>query len=128
MKHYNVVAAVICHKGRYLCMQKGKTKYDYTSFKFEFPGGKIEPGETLQEALKRELLEEMNYEIRVGKELVTVNHSYPDFSITLTAFLCTAQSPSFVMNEHIAFEWKTKEALNELDWAEADISIVNCIK
>ena len=127
MKHYNVVAAVICHEDKFLCMQKGKTKFDYTSFKFEFPGGKIEPGETPQQALKRELMEEMNYEIEVGKELVTVTHTYPDFSITMTAFLCTAASPTFVMNEHVSFEWKKVENLKELDWAAADVGIVDAI-
>ena len=128
MKHYTVVAAVICHEDKFLCMQKGKTKFDYTSYKFEFPGGKIEPGETPQEALKRELLEEMNYKIEVGKELITVNHSYPDFSITMTAFLCTADSPTFVMNEHVAFEWRKVEELKKLDWAGADIDIVDILQ
>ena len=127
MKHHNVVAAVISHDDKFLCMQKGKTKFEYTSFKFEFPGGKIEPGETPQEALKRELMEEMDYEIEVGEELITVNHTYPDFSITMTAFLCTADSPTFVMNEHVAFEWKKVEELKELDWAAADVGIVEAI-
>ena len=127
MKHYNVVAAVVCHENKFLCMQKGKTKFDYTSFKFEFPGGKIEPGETPQQALKRELMEEMDYEIEVGKELVTVTHTYPDFSITMTAFLCTAASPTIVMNEHVSFEWKKVENLKELDWAAADVGIVDAI-
>ena len=79
------------------CIQEGKTKFDYNSFMFECPGGKIEPGETLKQTLKRELMEEMNYEIEVGKELVTVTHSYPDFNITMMAFLCTAASPTFVI-------------------------------
>ena len=108
-------------------MQKGKTKFEYTSYKFEFPGGKIEPGETPQEALKRELLEEMNYDIEVGEELVTVTHAYPDFCITMTAFLCTAASPTFVMNEHMAFEWRKVENLKELDWAAADVGIVDAV-
>ena len=128
MKHYNVVAAVISHNNQFLCMQKGKTKYHYTSYKFEFPGGKIEPGETPQEALQRELMEEMDYKINVGKQLVTVNHTYPDFSITLTAFLCTADNPTFHMNEHIAYEWRCKESLAGLDWAAADTGIVEAIQ
>lgn len=57
-----------------------------------FPGGKIEPGETPQQALARELMEEMEYPVEVGEELVTVNHEYPDFSITMTAFLCTSKA------------------------------------
>ena len=127
MKHYNVVAAVVCHDGKFLCMQKGKTKFDYTSFKFEFPGGKIEPGETPQEALARELMEEMNYRIVVGKELVTVDHVYPDFGITMQAFMCTADSPTFQLKEHVAFKWCTREELADLDWAGADVDIVKAI-
>ena len=127
MKHYEVVAAVICHGDRILCMQKGKTKYPYTSYKYEFPGGKIEPGETPQQALKRELMEEMDYDITVGRELVTVNYEYPDFSISLKAFLCTASTPSFHMNEHIAYKWSTKEDLSALDWAAADVAVVEAI-
>ena len=127
MKHYNVVAAVICHDNKFLCMQKGKTKFEYTSFKFEFPGGKIELGETPQEALKRELMEEMNYQIEVGEELITIDHEYPDFCINMSAFLCTANSPTFIMNEHVAFEWRDISGLQELDWAAADIGIVNAL-
>ena len=127
MKHYDVVAAVICHKDEFLCMQRGKTKFEYTSFKFEFPGGKIEPGETPQEALHRELLEEMDYDIQVGRKLVTVEHAYPDFCITMTAFLCMAETTDFVMNEHVAAVWKKKEELAELDWAAADVDIVRTI-
>ncbi len=89
--------------------------------------GKIEPGELPQEALKRELLEEMNYKVEIAKELITVEHTYPDFSITMTAFLCSVDSPTFVMNEHIAFEWRKAEDLKGLDWAAADVDIVEAI-
>ena len=127
MKHYNVVAAVVCQHNRFLCMQKGQTKFTYTSFKFEFPGGKIESGESPQEALKRELQEEMEYEVEVREKIIMINHQYPDFSITLTAFKCLPLSPTFKMNEHIAYEWCMADNLEELDWAAADIGIVKAI-
>lgn len=118
---------MIRHGGKILCMQHGRTKFDYTSFKYEFPGGKIEPGETPQQALHRELLEEMDYDVRVGDRLVTVEHTYPDFGITLTAFVCDVESTDFRMNEHIAFKWCTREELRQLDWAAADTGIVKAL-
>ena len=129
MKHYNVVAAVVCHDGKYLCMQKGKTKFEYTSYKWEFPGGKIELGETPQQALARELMEEMEYLVEVGEELVTVNHEYPDFSITMTAFLCTpkAEADGFKRREHADSKWCSADELMWLDWAAADIDVVEGI-
>ena len=129
MKHYNVVAAVVCHDGKYLCMQKGKTKFEYTSYKWEFPGGKIEPGETPQQALARELMEEMEYLVEVGEELVTVNHEYPDFSITMTAFLCTPKGDAngFRRREHSDSKWCSQEELKGLDWAAADVGIVRIL-
>ena len=129
MKHYNVVAAVVCHDGKYLCMQKGKTKFEYTSYKWEFPGGKIEPGETPQQALARELMEEMEYPVEVGEKLVTVNHEYPDFSITMTAFLCTPKGDAtgFKRREHADSKWCSKDEMMWLDWAAADVGIVECI-
>lgn len=124
MKHYDVVAAVVCKDDRYLCVQRGRTKFVYTSFKWEFPGGKIEPGETPRQALARELMEEMDYPITVGDAVVTVRHEYPNFSITMTAYLCTPQSDTFHLNEHVAYRWCEKEELAELDWAAADVGIV----
>lgn len=127
MKHYDVVAAVVCKDEKYLCVQRGKTKFEYTSFKWEFPGGKIESGEIPQQALARELIEEMNYPIAVGNALVTVHHKYPDFSITMTAYLCTPLSETFHLNEHVAYRWCEKVELAELDWAAADVEIVESV-
>lgn len=125
MKHYNVVAAVIDYKGKILCMQKGLTKYAYTSLKFEFPGGKIEEGESPEEALQRELMEEMDYHIHIVRPLVTVEHHYPDFEITLNAFLCSVNTPTFVMKEHKSFRWLLPKDLYKLEWAAADLKIIN---
>lgn len=127
MKHYDVVAAVICRGDKILCMQKGNTKYAYTSYKYEFPGGKIEPGETGRDALHRELIEEMDYDVAVGREIVTVNHDYPDFSISLTAYYCEAASADFHMNEHVGYKWCSCEELSKIDWAAADVAIAEAV-
>lgn len=126
MKHYEVVAAVIEHDSKILCMQRNLGKFDYTSYKFEFPGGKIEPGETRHEALERELREEMDMHISISEDdyLMTVEHTYPDFSITMNAFKCIVQNPDFIMKEHKSFQWLPVSEMSKLDWAAADIPIV----
>ena len=85
MEHVNVVAAVIANRGKLLCMQRGITRYQYTSLRWEFPGGKIKEGETEEEALRRELKEEMDYEVTIGDKICEVTHTYPDFTITMSA-------------------------------------------
>lgn len=127
MKHYNVVAAAIRHNDKILCMQRGKTKFDYTAYKWEFPGGKIEEGETPQEAIKREIMEEMDMTIRVGDTICIVENEYPDFSITMQVFWCDVDSTNFDLKEHHAFKWLSVGELTSLDWAEADRKVVNCI-
>jgi 8-oxo-dGTP diphosphatase len=124
MKHYEVVAAIIFKKDKILCVQRGESKYDYVSKKYEFPGGKIEPGETKQETIKREILEELNMEINVGNEFLTVEHGYPDFKLTMHSFICTAKDYELKLNEHIDFKWLSKNELYSLDWAAADVPIV----
>jgi 8-oxo-dGTP diphosphatase len=130
MKHYEVVAAVIEYEDKILCMQRGKAKYDYTSYKFEFPGGKVEAGEKNNIALERELREEMDMNVNINAEdyLFTVNHTYPDFAITMHTYLCKVNTPDFVMKEHVDFKWLSVSELDSLDWAEADKPIVEWLK
>lgn len=125
MKHYDVVAAIIMDDDRVLCVQRNHGKYDYISLKYEFPGGKIEPNETREQALERELLEELDLKIEIEREFRTVNHQYPDFSITMHSFICTALNSTLNLKEHIAFKWLNTKNLSILDWAEADLPIVS---
>ena len=87
-KHSRVVAAVIMRNDRYLCMQRCRSKYEYISERWEFPGGKVEDGESDHEALLREIREEMDWDVYVGRRIGTIDHEYPDFSITVAAYLC----------------------------------------
>lgn len=127
MKHYHVVAAVIEHQGMILCMQRGETPFAYTAHHWEFPGGKVEPGETPEQALRRELLEELDYDVEVGQHIITVTHSYPDFIITLAAYHCTARSAHLVLREHQAHRWLRPDQLMQLDWCAADVPIARAV-
>lgn len=124
-KHHHVVAAVIEVDGCVLCMQRGVTRYPYTSHLWEFPGGKIEPGETPEQALHRELLEEMDLDVEVHELLATVTHDYPDFTITLAAYRCTAPTTAFTMREHAASRWLPWDELPSLDWCAADARLIS---
>jgi len=130
MKHYEVVAAVIEFDNKILCMQRNKAKFDYVSYKFEFPGGKVEAGEENHTALERELNEEMDMNVTISESdyLLTVDHTYPDFAITMHTYLCKVDKPDFVMKEHIDFKWLPVNELDTLDWAEADKPIVEFLK
>ena len=125
MKKIEVVAAIIYFNNEVLCVQRPENEYSYISKKFEFPGGKIEAGESKQEALKREIIEELNINPSIGDLFMTVVHSYPDFELTMHSYICEVTNKDVVLNEHISLKWLTNENLNQLDWAAADIPIVN---
>ena len=127
MKNIEVTAAIIINNNEILCMQRDKAKYDYISYKFEFPGGKIENGESKETALMRELAEEMDININITADdfYFTVHHQYPDFSITMHSFICRVENRAFVRKEHISHKWLNPKELMILDWAAADIPIVN---
>lgn len=125
MKKIEVVAAIIFYKDEILCVQRPKNKLVYISEKFEFPGGKIELGETKKEALKRELIEELNVETDIKSFFTTVVHEYPDFELRMHSYICEVKTKDLSLNEHIAQEWLNINELNKLDWAKADVLIVN---
>lgn len=125
MKKVEVVAAIIKFGNEILCVQRAQNKLSYISEKYEFPGGKIETGETLKEALRRELIEELNISADIKSLFLTVVHKYPDFELTMHSFICHVDSKAITLNEHIDSKWLTTDQLEGLDWAAADIPIVN---
>ena len=126
MKQVEVVAAIIRDgNGRVFATQRG-----YGDWKdwWEFPGGKTEPGETPEEALKREIREELSAEIATDKFLCTVDYDYPAFHLTMHCFLCSLLSEAMHLNEHEAARWLRKEELNSIKWLPADRQILETIK
>jgi len=124
MKNIEVVAAIIIHEGKILCVQRGPAKYDYISHKWEFPGGKVETGETKMGALVREIKEELLMDVTVEVFFTTVQHTYPDFQLTMHSYLCSCESNELTLTEHSDYKWLSKNELKELDWAGADVEIV----
>ena len=117
MKIIEVVAAIIIKDGKVFATQRG---YGQWQGWWEFPGGKIESGECPQEALVREICEELDAEIEVKELLETVEWDYPDFHLTMHCFICSLLSESLHLNEHEAATWLTKETLHSVKWLPAD--------
>lgn len=126
MKHYHVVGAIIEYEGKILCMQRPKGRFPSTDLKWEFPGGKIEAGETGPQALMRELREEMDFsaDIRDEDYFATVHHVYPEFELTMDTYFFHTRDPRFVRREHVDHRWLAPRDMPSLDWAAADYPIV----
>ena len=125
MKTVRVTAAVIHADGRVFATQRG-----YGEFKdgWEFPGGKIEPGETPQEALVREIKEELDADIKIGALIDTIEYDYPTFHLSMDCFLCEPLSRSFVLKEHEAARWLSAEELDSVEWLPADVTLIDRIR
>ncbi|WP_245157072.1 (deoxy)nucleoside triphosphate pyrophosphohydrolase [Anaerovorax sp. IOR16] len=126
MRKVEVVAGILLYNNKILCAQRPKGKYDYISYKFEFPGGKIELNESPKEALCRELMEEIGVFIREEdlKFYCTVEHQYPDFDLAMHSFLCPLKSDHIELKAHVQALWMDKHELDKLDWVEADLPII----
>lgn len=124
-KRIEVAAAVICDGDRIFAAQRR-----YGEFKdgWEFPGGKLEAGETPEEALVREIREELDTGIEVGQLIDTVEYDYPQFHLTMHCFFCTVRSGDFMLKEHKAAKWLTKEMINSVDWLPADVDLIQKLK
>ena len=125
MKIIHVAAAVIVDGDRVFATQRGYGDWkDY----WEFPGGKIEPGETPEAALHREILEELDTEIVVGDKITTIEYNYPEFHLTMECFLARVLAGRLVLKEHEAARWLKKNELNSVKWLPADQTIIELLK
>ena len=125
MKTINVVAAIIISGNQVLATQRG-----YGDFEggWEFPGGKVEENETPTEAIKREIMEELNLTINVGELLHTVEYDYPKFHLSMDCFVCNIVSGDMVLTEHMGTKWLTKDTLYSVDWLPADVELIPLIE
>lgn len=125
MKEIKVVAAIIQKENKILATKRG---YGEFINMWEFPGGKIESGETKEQALVREIKEELNIEINVDKFALDIEYQYPNFYLFMSCFMCSIKEGSIELLEHNDGKWITKKELNTLNWLPADIDAVNYLK
>jgi 8-oxo-dGTP diphosphatase len=125
MKPTDVVAAIIKKDNLYLVAQRNRDKH--MGLKWEFPGGKVDPGETLQEALVREIYEELNIDINIHEKLAEERYKDNEINIILHYFLCTIKNGVINLNEHEAMEWADKENFNQYDFVKGDGNITSLI-
>lgn len=125
MKEIKVVAAIIQKENKILATKRG---YGEFINMWEFPGGKIESGETKEQALIREIKEELNIEISVDNFALDIEYQYPNFYLFMSCFMCSIKEGSIELLEHNDGKWITKEDLNTLNWLPADIDAVNYLK
>ena len=121
MKTINVVAALIVHGGRIFATQRGYGEWEGY---WEFPGGKVEPGETPEDALVREIKEELATEISVERYVDTIEWDYPAFHLSMRCYLCNVLSGSLTLLEHEAAAWLDREHLRSVQWLPADETII----
>ena len=125
MKTIQVVAALIVHDGRIFATQRGYG--DWKGY-WEFPGGKVEPGETPEDALVREIREELATEIRVERYVTTIEWDYPAFHLSMRCYLCSVLSGSLTLLEHEAAAWLDRDHLHDVKWLPADGTIISDIE
>ena len=125
MKTVRVVAGIIIEDGKVFATQRG-----YGEFKdgWEFPGGKIEQGETPEVAVVREIMEELDTEVEVKELFHTVEYDYPKFHLSMDCFICKIKKGDLVLKEHEAAKWLTKEKLGTVEWLPADVTVMGAIK
>ena len=125
MKRVEVVAAVLIHNGLVFACQRG-----YGEFKdmWEFPGGKVEEGESPEDALRREIREELEVEINVVELLDTIEYDYPTFHLSMDCFWCEIVEGKLVLKEHEAARWLDRKTMDDVEWLPADVTVVGKIK
>lgn len=125
MKTIEVVAAILRRDDCFLATQRGYGEFEGM---WEFPGGKVEAGESREDALKREIREELNVEISIDEFLCTVDYDYPNFHLTMHCYLCSVIGGKIKLIEHHSVKWLRKDELNDVEWLPADADVINRLK